>query len=76
MSSTRRCNGSLDLRCAAEIGLILNPPVREAIETVGVFRDRIVAAFAPAHPLAKRKVVSLRELAEFPIALTERSFTA
>jgi DNA-binding transcriptional LysR family regulator len=58
----------------AEIGLILNPPVRDTITNVQVFRDTIVAAVAPTHPLAKRKMVSLRELVEFPFVLTEKSF--
>jgi DNA-binding transcriptional LysR family regulator len=73
MSSTDEAMEALNAG-AAEIGLILNPPARDTIETMEVFRDRMVAAFAPAHPLAKRKAVSLRELAEFPIALTDRSF--
>jgi DNA-binding transcriptional LysR family regulator len=59
---------------AAEIGLILNPPVRHAIASTTVFHDRMVAAVGPSHPLAKRKVVSLRDLAEFPFVLTEPSF--
>src|SRR5262249_24432853 len=58
----------------AEIGLILNPPLRDTIASREVFRDRMVAAFAPTHPLANREVVSLRELAEFPFVLTEASF--
>jgi len=57
----------------AEIGLILNPPVRDTIARTEVFRDKIVAAVAPTHPLAGRKAVSLQELAEFPFVLTERS---
>jgi DNA-binding transcriptional LysR family regulator len=59
---------------AAEIGLVLNPPIRDTIASREVFRDRIVAAFAPSHPLAQRKIVSVRELAEFPFVLTETSF--
>jgi DNA-binding transcriptional LysR family regulator len=58
----------------AEIGLIINPPVRDTIASTQVFRDAIVAAVAPSHPFAKRKIVSLRELAEFPFVLTEKSF--
>jgi DNA-binding transcriptional LysR family regulator len=58
----------------AEIGLILNPPVRDAIASTEVFRDRMVAAFAPNHPLAKRKIVSVQELAQYPFVLTEPSF--
>ncbi len=59
---------------AAEIGLILNAPVRDTIACVELFRDRMVAAVSPAHPLAKRKIVSLRELVEFPFVLTEVAF--
>lgn len=59
---------------AAKIGLIVNPPTRDAVASTKVFRDRMVAAFAPNHPLAKRKVVSARELAEYPLVLTEPSF--
>lgn len=57
-----------------EVGFILNPPVRDTIASAEVFRDRIVAALAPTHPLANRKIISLRELAEFPFVLTETSF--
>lgn len=58
----------------AEIGLILNPPARDSIANTPVFRDTMVAAFAPTHPLARRKAVALRELAAFPFVLTEPSF--
>jgi DNA-binding transcriptional LysR family regulator len=59
---------------AAEIGLILNPPGRDTIASEQVFRDSIIAACAPSHPLAKRKTISLRELAAFPFVLTEPTF--
>src|SRR5262245_958593 len=59
---------------AAEIGLVLNPPIRDAIASKEAFHDRIVAIFAPTHPLAKRKIASLRELAKYPFVLTETSF--
>jgi len=59
---------------AAEIALVLNPPVRDTIASAEVFRDAMVAAVSPAHPLAKRKIVSLRDLVEFPFVLTEASF--
>ncbi len=58
----------------AEIGLILNPPAREAITSTEVFRDKMVAAVAPTHPVAGRPSVSLRELAAFPFVLAEKSF--
>ena len=35
----------------------------------------MVAAFSPAHPLANRKTVSLRDLEGFPFALTEPAFS-
>jgi DNA-binding transcriptional LysR family regulator len=73
MSSTDEAVEAL-ITGAAEIGLILNPPEREAIANRDVFRDRMVTTCSPSHPLAKRKIVSLRELGEFPFALTEPSF--
>lgn len=73
MSSTDEAMEALTTG-AAEIGLILNPPIRDTIASKEAFRDRLVAAFAPTHPLAKRKIVSLHELDEFPFVLTETSF--
>jgi DNA-binding transcriptional LysR family regulator len=73
MSSTDEAIEAL-LTGAAEIGLILNAPARDAITSVEVFRDRMVAAFSPRHPLAGRKILSLRDLAQFPFVLTEPSF--
>ncbi|WP_035721503.1 LysR family transcriptional regulator [Bradyrhizobium sp. ARR65] len=73
MSSTDEAMEAL-VAGTAEIGLILNPPVRETITRLEVFRDRMVAAFSPVHPLAGRKLLSLRELEGFPFVLTEPSF--
>jgi DNA-binding transcriptional LysR family regulator len=73
MSSTDQAMEAL-VTGNAEIGLILNPPVRDTIASTEVFRDRIVAAFAPNHPLAKRKIISAQELVKYPFVLTERSF--
>jgi DNA-binding transcriptional LysR family regulator len=73
MSSTDEAIEAL-ITGAAEIGLVLNAPAREAITRLEVFRDRMVAAFSPTHPLAGRKIVSLRDLGGFPFALTEPSF--
>ena len=73
MSSTDEAIEAL-ITGAAEIGLVLNAPAREAITRLEVFRDRMVAAFSPTHPLAGRKIVSLRDLEGFPFALTEPSF--
>jgi DNA-binding transcriptional LysR family regulator len=73
MSSTDEAIEALNTG-AAEIGLVLNAPAREAITRLEVFRDRMVAVFSPTHPLAGRKIVSLRDLEGFPFALTEPSF--
>ena len=73
MSSTDEAIEAL-IAGTAEIGLVLNAPVRDAITRLEVFRDRMVVAFSPAHPLAGRKSVALRDLAGFPFALTEPSF--
>jgi DNA-binding transcriptional LysR family regulator len=73
MSSTDEAIEALIIG-AAEIGLMLNAPDRENITRMEVFRDRMVAAFSPKHPLAGRKTVSLRELEAFPLTLTEPSF--
>jgi DNA-binding transcriptional LysR family regulator len=54
--------------------LVLNPPVRDAIVSTEFFRDTIVAAVAPNHPLAGRKNVALAELGEFPFVKAVRSF--
>jgi DNA-binding transcriptional LysR family regulator len=73
MSSTDEAIEAL-ITGAAEIGLVLNAPARDRIMRLEVFRDRMVAAFSPTHPLAGRKILSLRELEGFPFVLTEPSF--
>ena len=73
MSSTDEAIEAL-IKGAAEISLALNAPARDSITRLEVFRDRMVAAFSPTHPLAGRKILSLRELEGFPFALTEPSF--
>jgi DNA-binding transcriptional LysR family regulator len=73
MSSTDEAIEAL-ITGAAEIGLVLNAPARDNITKLEVFRDGMVAAFSPTHPLAGRKIVSLNDLKSFPFALTEPSF--
>jgi len=73
MSSTDEAIEAL-ITGTAEISLVLNAPARDNIARLEVFRDRMVAAFSPRHPLAGRKILSLHELEGFPFALTEPSF--
>jgi DNA-binding transcriptional LysR family regulator len=49
MSSTDEALEAL-ISGAAEISLVLNAPVRDAITRLEVFRDRMVVAFSPNHP--------------------------
>jgi DNA-binding transcriptional LysR family regulator len=58
----------------AEVGLVLNPPLRDAILSTEIFRETIVAAVSPSHPMAGRKDGSLKELASFPLILAVPSF--
>ena len=73
MSSTDEAIDAL-ITGAAEIALVLNAPARDNITRLEVFRDWIVAAFSPTHPLAGRKSVTLRDLQSFPFTMTEPSF--
>ena len=73
MSSTDETMAALTSG-TAEIGLVVNPPARDLIASTEIFRDSIVAVVAADHPLATRKTLALGELAEYPLALTERSF--
>ncbi|MGV7218253.1 LysR family transcriptional regulator substrate-binding protein [Bradyrhizobium sp. UFLA05-112] len=73
MSSTDEAIEAL-IAGSAEIGMILNAPARDNITRLEVFRDRMVAALSPTHPLAGRKLLSLHELGGFPFVLTEPSF--
>jgi len=54
----------------AEVGLVIDPLERDAIQITEIQRDTIVAAVAHDHRLARRKSVPLEELIEFPMAST------
>jgi DNA-binding transcriptional LysR family regulator len=69
VSSTDEAIAAL-IRGIAEIGLVINPPDRDALLIAEIQRDTIVAAVAPDHPLARRNSASLAELTEFPMAST------
>jgi DNA-binding transcriptional LysR family regulator len=58
----------------AEVGLVLNPPVRDTILSTEIFRETIVAAVSPNHPWAGRKDASLKEVASFPLILAVPAF--
>ncbi|MFF9474214.1 LysR family transcriptional regulator [Streptomyces roseolus] len=59
--------GTLDL---ALIGVAAAPP--EGLEAMTIIRERLVAAVPPAHPLAGRDRLRLRELAAHPVICMPR----
>lgn len=52
-----------------EIGVVLLP--QPALDTVALATDELVAVLPQHHPLAKQKTVGVRELAEYPLVLTQ-----
>jgi DNA-binding transcriptional LysR family regulator len=58
----------------AEIGLVLNPPIRDTIQNIEIYRDHVVMVSGSEHPLAGRATVTLSEVAEYPIVLAVPSF--
>ena len=49
----------------------VNPKAVQGLDARPLYRDRMVAVLPPAHPLAARKSVSLRELAAEPFILLD-----
>jgi DNA-binding transcriptional LysR family regulator len=58
----------------ADIGIALNSPGRGPITITGGWTEPVQAIVAPFHPLADRKSISLRELADYRAALPDASF--
>ena len=54
-----------------DIAISFEPPPHRDVEEVQSLRDPIVAIMHPAHPLASRAKVTLRELAKHPVALLD-----
>jgi DNA-binding transcriptional LysR family regulator len=58
-----------------DIAISFEPPPHPDVEEVQSLRDPIVAIMSPTHPLASRAKVTLRELANHPVALLDDSHT-
>jgi DNA-binding transcriptional LysR family regulator len=58
-----------------DIAISFEPPPHPDVEEVQSLRDPIVAIMHPAHPLASRAKVTLRELVSHPVALLDDSHT-
>jgi len=56
-----------------DIAISFEPPPHRDVEEVQSLRDPIVAIMHPAHPLAARPRLSLRELTAHPVALLDDS---
>lgn len=54
-----------------DIAISFEPPPHRDVEEVQSLRDPIVAIMHPAHPLASRAKVTLRDLAKHPVALLD-----
>jgi DNA-binding transcriptional LysR family regulator len=58
-----------------DIAIAFEPPFHPDVEEVQALRDPIVAIMRPAHPLASRGKVTLRELTEHPVMLLDETNT-
>ena len=59
-----------------DIGITFNIQKHAGIEIIREIRQPLYALAAPAHPLATRRRVSLRELGRFPMAMVDPNFGA
>jgi DNA-binding transcriptional LysR family regulator len=59
---------------ACDVGISFNMRPKTGIESLLSFQQPLHAVVAPSHPLARGRVVSLREVVQHPIAMPDRSF--
>ncbi|MGV3632890.1 MAG: LysR family transcriptional regulator [Pseudorhodoplanes sp.] len=60
----------------ADLALIFSPGRPPDLRPIIVLEQRLVALMAPAHPLAAKKTVRLRDCLAYPIAVADRSFSS
>jgi DNA-binding transcriptional LysR family regulator len=56
-----------------DLVLVFRPPFLPNFQPLMTLEQRLVAVMAAGHPLAARRTVRLRDCAEYPVALPERS---
>jgi LysR substrate binding domain len=56
-----------------DLVLVFRPPFLPNFQPLMTLEQRIVAVMSAAHPLASRRTVRLRDCANYPVALPERS---
>jgi LysR family cyn operon transcriptional activator len=57
-----------------DVGIAFHPTGHEEIETEPLFEERMLLAVGLKHPLARRKTLAMKALANVPLALLTRSF--
>lgn len=62
------------LRGELDLGIAFHPTEHAEIETEPLFDERMLLVVRPAHSLAKRRNLAMKELAGVPLALLSRSF--
>jgi DNA-binding transcriptional LysR family regulator len=57
-----------------DLALVFQPLPSPEFQTLGVFEQRLVAIMGADHPLATKSELRLRDCANFPLALPDRSY--
>ena len=57
-----------------DVGIAFYPTEREDIDTEPLFEERMQLVVNPAHPLARRKSLAVKDLAQVPLAMLPRAF--
>ena len=65
---------ALLLRGELDLGIAFHPTGHEEIETEPLFDERMLLVVGPLHPLAGRRSLAMKALADLPLALLPRTF--
>ena len=65
---------ALLLRGELDLGIAFHPTEHEEIETEPLFDERMLLVVGPLHPLAGRRSLAMKALADLPLALLPRTF--
>ncbi|WP_029525073.1 transcriptional regulator CynR [Polaromonas glacialis] len=65
---------ALLLRGELDLGIAFHPTEHEEIETEPLFDERMLLVVGALHPLARRRSLAMKALANLPLALLPRSF--
>jgi DNA-binding transcriptional LysR family regulator len=59
----------------ADLALVFSPTRSADLHPLMVVPQRLVALMSPKHPLAKKKLLRLRDCVEYPIGVADRNFS-